>query len=105
MMGGFTGATKSVMTDIKFAAHLYEVGGHFVRKLYSIDTCFPGSLDHFQAMLVGSGDQADIATTQAIKSGDGIGGNRLIGVANVRTTIGIADRGGNIKWFGHNHLS
>ena len=50
-------------------------------------------------MFVGPGDETDIAAHQALKPRNCIGGNRLIGVANVRTTIGIGNGGCNVEGF------
>ena len=50
-------------------------------------------------MLIGSGNQADIAATQPVIAGNGIRADRLIGMTNVGATVGIADRGGDIKRF------
>ena len=105
MMRRFTGATKAIISNVELIAHLYEIGRHFICELDCFDAGGTRRLNHFQAMLVGPGNQPDIASAQSVKAGNGVGSNRLIGMADVRTTVGIADRGGDIKGFRHVHLS
>ena len=52
-------------------------------------------------MFVGPGLEPDVAAQLALEAGDDIGGNRFIGMADVRLAVGIADRGGDIERFGH----
>ena len=105
MMCGLAGPAKSVMAYIKLFAHLYEISRHFIGKLYGRLARIAGGLDHFQSMFVGSRDQPDVAAAQSMESGNGIGGDRLICMADMRTTVGIAYRCGDIKGFRHGELS
>ena len=55
-------------------------------------------------MFVGAGDQPHVAALGALEPRHHVGGNRFIGVADMRTTIGVADRGGDVERgavFGH----
>jgi hypothetical protein len=45
-------------------------------------------LGHLQAMLVGAGLEAHVAALGALEAGDGVGGDRFIGVADVRRPLG-----------------
>ena len=52
-------------------------------------------------MFVGAGDEADVAALSALETGDGVGGNRFIGVADVRLAVRIADRGRDVIRVAH----
>ena len=52
-------------------------------------------------MLVGAGLEAHVAALAALEARDRVGGDRLIGVADVRRTVGIADRGRDVEGLGH----
>ena len=58
-------------------------------------------LGHFQAMLVGACLEADVAPCAALEARDRIGRDRLIGMADMRRPVGIADRGGDVEGLGH----
>ena len=58
-------------------------------------------LNHLQSMLVGTGLKPDIASGLPVKSGDRVGGDHFIGVANMRSTVRIMNRGGDIIGIGH----
>ena len=52
-------------------------------------------------MLVGPGLEPHVAALRALKAGDDVGGDRLIGVADVRRPVGVADRGRDVEGLGH----
>jgi hypothetical protein len=52
-------------------------------------------------MLVGARLEAHVASQSALETRDGVGGDRLISMADVRRTIGIADRGRDVEGLGH----
>src|SRR5687767_6985868 len=52
-------------------------------------------------MLVGAGHEEDVAAAEALEARDRVGRDRLIGMAYVRRTVGIADRGGDVEGVSH----
>ncbi len=59
-------------------------------------------LQHFDAVLIGAGEKEHIAAVEPLEAGDGVGGDRLIGVADMRRAVRIRDRGGDVIGFaGH----
>ena len=54
-------------------------------------------LNHFQPVLVGAGEKKHVLAVEPLKTGQRIGRNRLIGVADVRRAVRIGDRCRNIE--------
>ena len=54
-------------------------------------------LGHFQAMLVGAGLEPHVAALAALETRHRVGRDRLIGMADVRRAVGIADRGRDVE--------
>jgi hypothetical protein len=52
-------------------------------------------------MLVGAGQEEDVAAAQALEARDRVGRDRLIGVADMRPAIRIADCRRDVEGFGH----
>ena len=52
-------------------------------------------------MFVGAGLKTHIVTDQTMETGNRIGGDRFISMTDVRTTIGVADRGSDVERLGH----
>ena len=75
--------------------------GHFRGKLQRVTPCRARCLGHFQAVFVGAGHQPHVAAQHPLETGDGIGSNRLVGMADMRLAIGVGDGGGQIELFGH----
>jgi hypothetical protein len=81
--------------------HITEISGHFVGEFKRVATFGTGGLDHLQAMLVGPGNQPDVASLGTLETSHRIGRDCLIGMADVRLAIGIAYGGRDIEWLGH----
>ena len=60
-MGGLGGPDEAIERDIKPLVHLPENGRHFLGKLGRLDAPLARRLGHFQAMLVGAGQEEDVA--------------------------------------------
>ena len=100
-MPRFRGADKGIIADIQIVAHLTEIARHFVSIFKRVATFGTGRLDHFQPMLIRPRNKADITALCAPETRHGVGRNRLIGVADVRLAVGVADCGRNIIGLGH----
>ena len=97
-------ALETVVTDVQRIAHADEMPAHFVGERTRSRFQLPSLLRHFQAVLIGAGLEADGAAHLPLKAGDDIGGNRLIGVADMRLAIGVANGGGDIIGCRHSGL-
>src|SRR5262249_18812259 len=53
-------------------------------------------LQHLDAVLVRAREKEDIAAVEPHKSRDSVSGDRLIGVPDMRRTVRISDRGGDV---------
>ena len=67
----------------------------------------PRGLKHLLSVLIGAGQKEDILAIEPVKPSDGVGRDQLVGVADMRTPIGIGDRGGDVEGlaFGRRHGS
>jgi GNAT superfamily N-acetyltransferase len=52
---------------------------------------------HLLAVLVGAGEEIDVVAVEPHEAGDGVGGDRLIGVPDMRRPIRVGDRGGDVE--------
>ena len=85
----------------KFLVHLTEIAGHFLGERGGLDALLARRLGHLEAMLVGAGQEEDVAARIALEARDRVGGDRLIGVADMRAAVGVGDRGGDVEGLGH----
>src|SRR5690242_17823803 len=100
-MIGLRGTDKAVVRYVKSIAHTLEKTRHFIRKCARFDTLSACRLGHLEAVLVGAGLEAHVAATGSLEARDRVGGNCLIGVADVRRTVRVADRGRDVEGVGH----
>ena len=95
------GANEAVIRDAKTVCHCMEIRRHFIGKVAHGHVPLSRRLDHLEAMLVGAGLEQHVATGLTLEAGDRVGGDHLIRMADMRTAIGIVDRGGDIERIGH----
>jgi len=100
-MIGLDGADEAIARDVQPGDHLPEIARHFVRQRARLDPAVARGLDHLEAMLVRAGLEAHVAAHLALVARDRVGGDRLIGMADMRAAIGIVDRSGDVEGFGH----
>ena len=84
-----------------FVVHLPENSRHFLGEAGRLDALLARRLGHLEAMLVGAGQEEDVAAREPLEARDRVGGDRLIGMADMRRPVRIADRGGDVEGFGH----
>ena len=53
-------------------------------------------LQHLHAVLVGAGEEEHVMAVEPHEAGDGIGGDRFVGVADMRRAVRIGNRGGDV---------
>ncbi len=95
------GADEAVVGNVQSVVHHLERARHFLSEDGWLDAAIPGGLGHFQAMLVGAGEEEDLAALEALETGKGVGRDRFIGMTDMRPPVRIADRGGDVERLGH----
>src|SRR4051812_27074115 len=91
------GAYETVERDVEPLVHRLEVAGIAGRELSWRQPLVLRGLDHLQAVLVGAGQEEHVLAVEPREARDGIGGNRLIGVADMRIAVRIRDGGGDVE--------
>ena len=56
-----------------------------------------GGLQHLAAVLVGAGEEEHVMAVEPHEAGDRVGGDRFVGVADMRRAVGIGDRRGDVE--------
>lgn len=92
---------ESIVTDIKSIAHVLEILRHLIGQCTRSGLQLAGLLQHLEAMDVRPGLEAHVAAAEPLETCDDVGRDRLIGMADMRAAIGIADRGGDVIGFAH----
>ena len=49
------------------------------------------------AVLVGAGEEIDVVAVEPHEAGDGVGRDRLVGVADMRRAVRVGNRGGDVE--------
>ena len=94
-------ADEPIVGNIESVVHHSEISRHFVGKFARGAALFLGLARHFEAVFVSPGLEADVAPAQTLETCDDIGGDRLVGVADMGATIGVIDRRRDIEGFRH----
>ncbi len=84
-MARLGGPNEIVMRDVQALPHTLETG----REL--------GFLGDLLAVLVHPDDEVHVLACQAAEAGDGVRTNLLVGVTDVRVTVGVVDGGGQVE--------
>lgn len=100
-MLGLGGTDETIVRNIENVGHFTEIAGHFVSEFARFDAAFARGFDHLEAVLVGAGLEEDVAAVLALIARDRVGGDHLIGMADMRTAIGIVDCCRDVEGIGH----
>ena len=95
--------TKRSYEIFKSVAHLSEIDATFRRQMRAARRPSAARrLGHLQPMLVGAGlRSARRGPCARWKRAIDVGGDRLIGMADMRRAVGVADRGGDVEGVAH----
>src|SRR5581483_10915542 len=96
MVAFFGGADEVVVRARKPLHHRLEQRHVAVQQLPRRDSLAQRGLLHFLPVLVGAGEKKDVIAVQPHEARDRIGGDRLIGVADMRRAVRIGDRRGDV---------
>jgi hypothetical protein len=83
-------ADEIVVGAIEPRHHVLEAGGVAVSQLAGAEPLRARRLQHLDAVLVGAGQKEDVVAVQPLEAGNGIGRDRLIGMADMGRAVGIA---------------
>jgi hypothetical protein len=99
------GADEAAQGDAEVIAHLAECCRVAVGEFLDRDAFLFRRLLHLQAVLVRAGHEEDVVAVQALEARHRIGGDHLVGVADVRHAVGVADGRGDVErgFFGSGH--
>ena len=96
MVTRFGGADEIVVRALEPFHHGLEARHVALDQLPRRQVLLVRRLQHLDAVLVGAGEEEHVAAVEPGKTGDGVGGDRLIGVADMRRAVGIRNRGGDV---------
>ena len=68
-----------------------------VHQLLGRDAFLLRGLGDLHAVLVRSGQEEDVVPVQALEAGHRVGGDVLVGMADVRHTVGVRDGRGDVE--------
>src|SRR5690606_26470907 len=89
---------ETIIRYVELVEQLTEISGHFICQVAWSSPQLTGPLRHLQPVFVSSGLEAHFAAAEPLKAGQCVRGDRLIGMADVRPSVGIVDRGREIIW-------
>ena len=95
-MARLGGAQNVIGPYVQFFAHGLELGGSAICQLLRRDALAGRRLLHLLAMLVHAGNEQHVITVKPLETGDGVGGNALIGVADMGRAVGIGNGRGDV---------
>ncbi len=98
-MPGRGGAHDIVGGRYKQVSHFLELRGGAVGKLQWGNPLARRGLLHLLAVLVHAGHKQHVVSVEPLEAGDDVGGDALIGVADMGRAIGIGNRRGDIVFF------
>ena len=90
------GADEVVVGQAERRDHLLEQRRIAVGQLARRELLPGGRLAHLRAVLVGAGQEIDVAAVEPLEAGDRVRGQRLVGVADVRRTVRVGNGGGEV---------
>jgi hypothetical protein len=94
---------KGIMRNVEPFPKLLELGCQLVAMDLRINACFGRSLLDLLSMFIEPGEKKNIATSQAPVASKHIGGDRGIGVSDMRHVVHVIDRGCDVK--GHSSVN
>ena len=93
---GVGGADEAVERDAELLLHRLEGVGVAPGEVGGRDALGGGRLGHLEPVHVGSGQEADVEAVEPLEPRNRVGGDLLVGVADVRCPVGVVDGGGDV---------
>ncbi len=86
------GADVVVVRALEPLHHGLEARDVAVGELAGLEPLASRRLVHLDAVLVGAGQEKDVVAVEPHEARDGVGGDHLIGVPDMRRPVGVRDR-------------
>ena len=86
------GADELVVRQVEPLHHRLEARHVALDQFARREILLAGGLLHLDAVFVGAGEEEHVVAIEPHEAGDRVGGDRLVGVADVRHAVGIGDR-------------
>ena len=96
-MVGIGGPDEPVVGGTEPFLHALEDIGVAGGQLGGGDAELGGRLRHLQAVHIGAGEVAHVVAVETLEPGDGVGGDVLVGVTDVRIAVGVGDGSGDVE--------
>ena len=96
-MALFGGVDEVVVRAVQPLHHGLEARHVAVEQLPRGQPLLGRGLLDFLAVLVGAGEEIDVVAVEPHEAGDGVGGDRLVGVADMRRAVRVGNRGGDVE--------
>ena len=96
MVARLGGADEIVVRAIELFHHGLEARHVALDQLARRQVFLGRRLQHFDAVLVGAGEKKDVTAVEPHEARDRVGGDRLVGVADMRRAVRIGNRGGDV---------
>ncbi len=93
MVALFRGADEVIVRTVQPFDHGLEARHVARHQIGRRDAFARRGLQHLDAVLVGAGQEVHVVTVEPLEARDRIGRDRLVGMTDVRRTVGIGDRG------------
>ena len=93
LVAGLRRAHDVVGAGVQDLAHMLELRGGAVGEGLRREPLLLGRALHFLAVLVHAGDEQHVEAVEPLPAREGVGGDALIGVADVRRAIGVGNGG------------
>ena len=97
-MARLGGADEIVVGQVQRLGHGAEARRVAVGQRARRDAFLDRRLLHLQAVLVGAGQEEHVLAVEPLEARDGIGGDRLVGVPDMRRPVRIGDGRGDVEF-------
>src|SRR5215203_1814148 len=91
-----SGADEVGVGNFKDARKVLEACGVAIREFAGPQALALSGLYHLETVLVGAGEKEHLAALEPAPAGDRVGRDHLVGMPNMRLTVGIGDRSGDV---------
>ena len=89
-------ADEEVVGRVDAPRQVLELGRHLIDVLAWREPARLGGLGDLGAVLVGAGEEEDVVALLAMEAGEDVGGDRRVGVTQMRLAVDVVDRGGDV---------
>ena len=99
------GADEIIVGGVETLGHRLEFGGHLVGQLLCRDAARFGGLHHLLTVIIDAGEEMHLVAVVALEARNNVGGDQLIGMADMRRAIGIRNGRRDVEIFQRRSVS